>query len=331
MAAVGRVLDQSTIKETKAKIAAWLDEHESCCVRLLQLMEAGLVHQMLDKHCDKTLPRSCIRIGLVAQTIKSQSLRKAQDTQTTDLLKIAKAKDANIEDKLFYMHSGWETATPMKGGPLQNDFTDFWLEQGAVLGNRLRRVVVASDGTIDWSRYGVYFLAKVYQTYEGLPDMQELPASECHEATHVVHRYSEVAVTLKALGLEGTTASWSIIDNWHEQRAALSNGMRIKVAVWHDIKEHSFFNYAERHQEQYPNSKMSSCIGCRARLEATKHKDEAHEAMHEAKEKAKLAGMSGAAASMAAPFKSVAASSERARQTSAWACVPNRFRVYHCL
>jgi hypothetical protein len=148
----------------------------------------------------------------------------------------------------------------------------------------------------------VYSLAKFYLNLDDKEEPHELDVEEYDLATHVMHRSSKTAVALKEFGVAEVNATWSIADNGDEQTAALSDGVGLKVGIWHGMRGHPYFD-AKRHREEH-SPEMASCSGGRAGTEASKREAEADEAPHEAEAKAELAGTaSGAAVGITPPSK----------------------------
>ena len=245
LARIGNTLDRADDANTRANIVSWISDNPKILGRLWQLMETELIWELMGNVNEKHLPRSCTRISLLSATLEKVLInRNLPVSFTRQLIKLMKTKDSKVMDKMFAFKFQFDKKYPMKSGPAYKNLFDITDHRNTVLGKRLDRVVVGLDGSVDFGKYGNYGFALLRDgetQYEPLEDKASF-----HTATRILHRSSNFGVALDALGCPTPTDTFIFIDNHDEQKTQVSNGLRMRIALWDDFKANPYFDYDKR-------------------------------------------------------------------------------------
>lgn len=292
LATISGTLEKTSAASTRQRIDAWLTENEECHDKLLKMMEAGLITEMVTGKKDSHLPRSCTKLNLVSDQVLSRALEKANPLLNHGTLRMAKRKDGKVKEKLRYVALLLEGNTAIKGSMPMSDWATCWSHRMEITGQRLANLKIETSGDIDWYTYGCYNFAKAVSGGSGAAARWEkLTLARQEEATHILHVFGNVAVELAVFEVGGMLGKLKIEHNWSETESFLSSGGRTKVSLWTDFKDNSWFQYDRRLDEKYPDSPFLKAFG---KVAAQATKDErraAQDAAQAANAAVKQAGM----------------------------------------
>lgn len=298
LATVGKTLEDSNRATTRQRIDAWLDTNSECHDKLLKLMEAGMIHEMVTGKQEANLPRSCTKLNLVADHVLSRSLGKSNPSLTIATLRDLKKKDPKVKDKLRIFALALDPNYGMKGHLATSDWYLSWSHRAEILGNHLAAIRV-ENAQIDWQRYGCYSWAMPVAGQQDGRQWTLLGQSEIQNATHIVHVASKIGIALERLEIPTVDSRWVIQNTWNEKETTLSNGGRFFVHLWPDVQGQDFFDYTARLTAKYPDSPFLTNFGKEAQEVTKADRKAAQDAAHAAVEASKKAGFAHIAQAMA--------------------------------
>lgn len=294
LATISGTLEKTSAASTRQRIDAWLTENEECHDKLLKMMEAGLITEMVTGKKDSHLPRSCTKLNLVSDQVLSRALEKANPLLNYATLRMAKKKDDKVKDKLRLSALVLPGATAIKGYMSMADWATCWSHRMEITGQRLSNLKIETTGEIDWYAYGCFNFARAARPpAAGAPTQWErLRLEQQNEATHIVHVFSKVAVDIQVFEVGGMLGKLTIEQNWSETDAFLSSGGRTKVSLWADFKENAWFQYERRLEQKFPDSPYLKVFGQVAAQTTKDERRAAQIAAQAATQAVKQAGMS---------------------------------------
>lgn len=289
LATVGKTLEDSSRATVRQRIDAWLDPNDECHDKLLKMMEAGLVHELVTGKQEANLPRSCTKPNLVEDHVLTRSLGKSNPALTFTVLRELKKNDAKAKEKLRLFALGLEPNFAMRGHLSLADWNLSWSHRCEIFGNRLGNLVI-KDGHVNWQAGGCYSWALPAATAQGGNQWRFLGQEDIQSATHIVHVASKVGIALERLEIPKVDTRWVIQNNWNEKEATISNGGRFFVHLWPDFQGEAFFDYTRRLEAKYPDSPFLSNFGKGAADETKADRRAAQDAAAAAVEASKKAG-----------------------------------------
>jgi hypothetical protein len=282
LARIGNTLDKADDANTRANIVSWISDNPKILGRLWQLMETEIIWELLGSIDDKHLPRSCTRIALLSATLEKVLINRNSEVPYARLLiKQMKIKDSKVMEKLFVHKFQFDKKYPLKSGLTYKNLFDVTDLRDNLLGNRLSKVIVDVDGVVDFNKYGNFCFVKAVGANGSL-----LPIAEPEDfktATHVFHRHAKFGVTLATLGCPTPNEDFVFIDNHDEHLTQISNGLRMRIALWDDFKTQPYFNYADRFATAWGSNTWESLVG----EKITMLRDEAKAQIHEREDEIK--------------------------------------------
>ena len=231
------------MQQVRANVMAWINDNPSIVARLWELMETEMIWELLSDSTDKHLPKCCVKIGSLSATHEKLLVNRGMDVAySRELVKNMRASDSKAMQKLFKMKFQWCPGYALKAGLPFSDLFKIADVRNIILGKRLQHVVVDENGTIDWNMFGIYAFAYAKDDrYVILSDPDTYA-----DATHVYHKFAQIAVSLQDLGCPTPDADYQFLDNHDETITQVSNGKRMRIALFDDFKTDAFFDYEKR-------------------------------------------------------------------------------------
>lgn len=271
MAKIGKTLEADANQTLKINILAWVDENRDCYKKLWQLMESGLIHDILNESRERVMPRSCVKVGFISKYMQLSLVKRGSFPLGRDLVKMMKGMDSKAIDKLFIFKYQCQKDYPMQGGLPLSSLYSFFDNADTVAGCRLdpsHADLISNDGSIRWSSKGVYAACKV-----ALPDgsgnaeptitIYDNPA-DYPDATHIIHRFRGKYLSLvEDLELPKLSDKYYFVNNWDETIAELTNG-RHHCKLYDDFKEGTDGAWIKRRDELYGNTQWQASFGPKA-------------------------------------------------------------------
>ena len=256
LASVGAQLEKNKIQQVKANVISWINENNSIIPRLWELMETEMIWELLSDSTDKHLPKCCVKVGSLSATHEKFLVNRGMEVAyTRELIKNMRAQDPKVMQKLFKMKFQWTNGYALKAALPFKDLFMIADARDKALGNRLSGVEVDSEGAIDWNVSGVYAFANIQDgKFVVLQDSYE-------DATHVYHKFADVGIKLSDLGCPTPDNNYEFLDNHDETIAQISDGKRMRIALFDDFKDNKFFDYENRFTEAWGSKTWRALCG----------------------------------------------------------------------
>lgn len=260
LAAVGTQLDKNNNTILKGNIDGWLKDNPSIMPRLWQLMETELVWELMGDVGTKHLPKSCTRVSLLSHTMEKCLVNRGlTPCMSRELIKLMKLKDPKIVSKLFTLKYQFPKTPsyPLKAALTYEELFSVADTRDQVLGKRMANVEIGTDGSVDLDTSGVYGYAKLDEDGKGVL----LPKTSSKEATHIMHKFAKILVSISDLGLPAVDESYFFIDNHDETITHLCNGRRMRIELWTDFKDNAYFKYESKFATLWGNDGWKALCG----------------------------------------------------------------------
>jgi hypothetical protein len=242
LATVGNRIDKSKCVRLVCQINEWLSDNPEAVERVWDMLDTGVIWGLMQSKA-RTLPNSCIRVGLISKTMKMQLLKKNKEL-TVEVCKAMRSGDSKVFEKIFIAKYQLPNQYAIRGGVLVDSFKRFLEVQEEVVGGATDKLKWSDGGKVDWYQSGVFKFCKKGNNGVGFEVLHE--AAEFEETCAIMHVASQVVVSLETLGLGKITSSHVILDNWDMQKATVSNGKRQRTQLWDDFKDDKWFDFDRR-------------------------------------------------------------------------------------
>jgi hypothetical protein len=229
---VAKVVDGSSFGLTLDKIVVWLKDNRPAADQLWKMIDSGIAEELLLKSQTKRLPRSCTRLSLLANALKVQWIKGQNESITKNVLKLMKAKDPKIVNKLFYYDLTDDGSLAMKGNMDVDLYKKQMKKRSALGGDKLSKLKVEDDGAVDESANGEFFFCMFTEDLE-----MRLPAkADYDDVTHIWHRGFNKAIPLQSFGIDTITPDWKFKNNLSLKKATATNGKRLNVELFSEFQ-----------------------------------------------------------------------------------------------